>query len=168
MHTYGSILNFWAPMSLKFEVAAVLRALRHLQGGGYARLSDTTARRTIGELERAQTGVTLDKLAELAKALEFELPALVILCVSLQENASIKSVIESTTACLDRFASSGGLGLMRGEITEGVLLKRSRGKPRNNKVITEIHRLRAEGKNQSEAARELGIPRTTVRRHWSL
>lgn len=154
-------------MSLKFEVGAVIRALRQLQGGGYARLSDTTARRTIGELERAQTGVTLDKLAELSQALDFELPAFVILCVSLQENASIKSVIDSTTACLDRFGSSGGIDLMTSEMAEGVLLKRSRGKPRNEKVISEIHRLRSEGKNPSEAARELGIPRTTVRRHWN-
>ena len=70
MCSCGYILIFWGCMSLKIEVAAVLRALRQVQGGGYARLSERTARRTIGELERAQSGVTLDKLAELADAFE--------------------------------------------------------------------------------------------------
>ena len=153
-------------MSLKIEVAAVLRALRHLQGGGYARLSERTARRTIGELERAQSGVTLDKLAELADALEFDLPAFVVLCVSLQRDISPREVIQSTMACLDSFISAGGIDLVKNEITEGAIIKRPRGKPRNHQVVSEIQRLRADGKNQSEAARELGVPRSTVQRHW--
>jgi transcriptional regulator with XRE-family HTH domain len=153
-------------MSLKIEVAVVVRALRQLQGGGYARLSDSTQRRTISELERAKVGVTLDKLAELAQALEFDLPTFVVLCIALQRNVEPESVIDSTAECLGRFRSAGGIDLMRGEHVDGTLVKRSRGKPRNEHAVAEIHRLKAEGRNASEVARELGIPRSTVRDHW--
>jgi transcriptional regulator with XRE-family HTH domain len=166
MYTCGSILNFQAPMSLKFEVAAVLRALRQIQGGGYARLSDSTARRTIGELERAQTGVTLDKLAELAEALEFDLAAFVVLCLSVQRGIEPGAVIQSTAALIEVFTAAGGLELVRKELSDGQIVKRPRGKPRNNLAVAEIQRLKAEGKTQAEAGRELGMPRSTVQKHW--
>lgn len=153
-------------MSLKIEVAVVLRALRQLQGAGYAHLTDQAARRTIGELERANTGVTLDKLSLLAQVLGFDLPTFVVLCLSLQRGVTPETVIQSTAAHLDAFRMAGGIDLMRGEMADGTVVKRPRGKPRNHQTISDIHRLKAEGKNQSETARELGVPRSTVQKHW--
>ncbi|MGY2095713.1 helix-turn-helix domain-containing protein [Pseudomonas simiae] len=153
-------------MSLKIEVAAVLRVIRQLQGAGYAQLTDQAARRTIGELERANTGVTLDKLASVAQALEFDLPTFVVLCISLQRGIAPEAVIDSTVAHLGTFRMAGGLDLMQSEVADGAIVKRPRGKPRNTQAISEVHRLKAEGKNQSETARELKIPRSTVQKHW--
>lgn len=153
-------------MSLKIEAAAVLRAFRKLQGTGYVHLSDQAARRTVGELERANTGVTLDKLSSLAQALGFDLPTFVVLCVSIQRGVAPDVVIQSTAAHLEAFRAAGGIDLMHGEITDGEIVKRPRGKPRNYQTEAEIHRLKAEGKNQSEAARLLGVPRSTVQKHW--
>lgn len=153
-------------MSLRIEVAAVLRALRQLQGGGYAALTDQAARRTIGELERANTGVTVDKLQEVALALGFDLPTFIILCVSIQRNVEPESVMTSTGENLKNFRAAGGLDLLTTSVVDGSIVKRPRGKPRNNQAVSEIRRLKAQGKNQSEAARELGVPRSTVQKHW--
>ncbi|MDC7815654.1 Cro/Cl family transcriptional regulator [Pseudomonas sp. BLCC-B112] len=153
-------------MSLKNEVAAVLRALRHVHGAGYAHLSDHAARRTIGELERAGTGVTLDKLASVAQTLGFDLPTFVALCDSLQRGVEPEQVIGSMASQIEAFRAAGGIDLMQSEISDGVIVKRPRGKPRDHQAVAEIRRLKAEGRNQSEAARELGIPRSTVQTHW--
>lgn len=165
-HKRGHILPFWAPMSLKNEVAAVLRALRQVHGAGYAHLSDQAARRTIGELERASTGVTLDKLASVAQTLGFDLPTFVILCASLQRGVEPEQVIGSTASQIEAFRAAGGIDLMQSEISDGAIVKRPRGKPRDHQAVAEIRRLKAEGRNQSETARELGIPRSTVQAHW--
>ncbi|WP_143490884.1 helix-turn-helix domain-containing protein [Pseudomonas sp. Bc-h] len=99
-------------------------------------------------------------------ALEFDLAAFVVLCVSMQRGISPGAVIESTTTLIDGFSAAGGLELMRKALSDGEIVKRPRGKPRNDLVIAEIQRLKAEGKTQSEAGRVLGIPRSTVQKHW--
>ncbi|RJX60322.1 Cro/Cl family transcriptional regulator [Pseudomonas syringae pv. actinidiae] len=144
----------------------MLRALRQLHGAGYARMSDHTARRTIGELERASTGITIDKLASVAQTLDLDLATFVILCASLEKGVEPEEMIKSSANQVEAFRNAGGVDLMQSEISEGAVVKRPRGKPRNHLAVSQIHRLKAEGKNQSQAAKELGIPRSTVQKHW--
>ncbi|MFP3527491.1 helix-turn-helix transcriptional regulator, partial [Pantoea sp. SIMBA_072] len=66
-------------METRDAVAGVLRAVRKLQGLSHDDLADAAFRTYLGRLERGQSNATLEKLDELAAALEFDPVALIAL-----------------------------------------------------------------------------------------
>lgn len=90
-------------MSLKTEIAATLRAIREQKHVSYENLAGGSMRTTIGYLERAETGVTLDKLADIAHALDFNLVTLIALSVASQQNQDAQTVLQEATRELQTF-----------------------------------------------------------------
>ncbi|WP_122754757.1 Cro/Cl family transcriptional regulator [Pseudomonas viridiflava] len=153
-------------MSLKNEIAATLRAVRQQKQVSYENLGGGSMRTTIGYLERAEAGVTLDKLADIARALDFNLVALIALCVAHQKSLQAETVLEEATLELQRFLAAGGAELIQSQFEGGKLIQRVAGKPLKSQNRDAVLRLKGQGKTPAEAVKILGLPRTTVNRYW--
>jgi transcriptional regulator with XRE-family HTH domain len=153
-------------MSLKIEIAAALRGIRQQRQLSYENLAGGSLRTTIGYLERAEAGVTLDKLHEIAGVLDFDLVTLVALCVSLKDGQEPQAVLEAAMRELQTFAASGGTGLIQEQLEDGKLSPRAVGKPMKLRNQEAVLALKAQGKTPAEAIEILGLSRTTVNRYW--
>lgn len=153
-------------MSLKTEIAATLRAVREQRQVSYENLAGGSMRTTIGYLERAEAGVTLDKLADIAHALDFNLVTLIALCVATQHKQNAQTVLEEATRELQSFLGAGGAELIQSQIEGGKLVQRAAGKPLNARNREAVLALKAQGKTPAETIKTLGLSRTTVNRYW--
>lgn len=135
---------------------------------GYEDLADVSVRRSISSLEQAQVNVSVSKLAELAKALDFDFVALVAICVALSENTAPEKIIERSSNTLAEFSSQGGFVQLRSQLAEGKIKPRSPGKPANAKNIAAVTHLRSQGFSQAQISKELGLSKSTVSRYWRL
>ncbi|UST68624.1 resolvase [Pseudomonas moraviensis] len=153
---------------LNQEIAAAIRTIRSMKALGYEDLADVTVRRSISSLEQAQVNVSVGKLAELAKALDFDFVALITLCVALREDAPPEKIIERASNALAEFSSKGGIVQLRSQLTDGKVTPRSPGKPANARNIAAVKNLRSRGFSQAETSKELGLSKSTVNRYWKI
>ncbi|WP_233271481.1 helix-turn-helix domain-containing protein [Pseudomonas viridiflava] len=157
---------FWTAMTLTTELAATLRAIRQQRGLSYSELSDATFRTTLSLVERGKAGIRVGKLADLAAALDFDLTALIALCVAVERGESAQDVLTSAALELQRFTEAGGLALLQEQLKGSELAQRSSGQPVNVKNRQAVLELKAQGKTQSEIVRVLGLSRSSVQRYW--
>ncbi|MBI6766699.1 MULTISPECIES: helix-turn-helix domain-containing protein [Pseudomonas syringae group] len=155
-------------MALENELAATLRAIRKQRGLSYSELNEATFRTTLSLIERAKTGVSFSKLAELAKALDFDLIALVALCVALERGESAGDALATASQELAAFAEAGGIELQQAQMEGKKLAKRPAGMPPKIQNMQAVLKLKAQGKTQAEAVRLLGLSQSSVQRYWHL
>lgn len=153
-------------MSLKVELGAALRAIRQQRQLSYEHLAGGSLRTTVGQIERAQSGVSFDKLADIAQSLDFNLVALIALCVSTQQGVPAEKVLHQASVDLQDFLATGGAELIQSQLAEGKLVNRPSGPPVRVQNRTAVLALKAEGKTPTEAVRLLGLSRTSVNRYW--
>ena len=164
----GSILIFEDGWVLNHEIAAAIRTIRRMKGLAYEDLADVTVRRTISSLEQAQVNISIGKLDDLASALNFDLVALIALCVALREDVEPEQILQRASATLVEFTTQGGMSQLRSQLIGGKIVPRKPGKPSNGVNLASVIKLRARGLNQAEISRELGLSRSTVNRYWKL
>ena len=155
-------------MPLKTEIAATLRAIRQQRELSYDNLGDAAFRTTLSLLERGRSGVSIAKLTELAEALDFDPVAFLTLCVALQRGERFEDTLASAQKELQRFAEAGGIELLHQQMDGKNLARRSPGKPMRIQSLQAVQALKAQGKTQAEAVRELGLSHSTVQRYWHL
>ncbi len=153
---------------LNHEIAAAIRTIRSMKALGYEDLADVTVRRSISSLEQAQVNVSVSKLAELAKALDFDFVALVAICVALSEDTAPQKIVERASNTLAEFSSQGGFVQLRSQLSEGKIKPRNPGKPANAKNIAAVTHLRSRGFSQAQISKELRLAKSTVSRYWKL
>ena len=153
-------------MKLTVELAAVLRAIRKQRGLSYSELNDATSRTNLGLLERGKVAVRFGKLADLAAALDFDLTAMVALCISLERGESAQDVLTSAALELRRFQDAGGMELLQEQMTGSELTQRPSGKPAKTKNIQAVLELKAQGLTQADVIRLLGLSQSSVQRYW--
>lgn len=134
----------------------------------YEDLADVTVRRTISSLEQAQVNLSIGKLDDLAKALNFDFVALIALCVALREGAEPEQILKRASETLNAFSSQDGMAQLRSQMSDGKIVPRKPGKPTNDANLSSVIKLRARGFNQAEISRELGLSKSTVNRYWKL
>ena len=162
----GLILAFEDNRVLTDEVAAAIRTIRTKRGAGYEDLADVSVQRSISALEQGDVNITLAKLAELAQALEFDLVALLALCVSLQKSEPPEATLRRASAEIASFSSKGGIELLNTHIVDNKLVQRSRGKPGNTSNAAAVKKLKDAGYSQADAVKQLGLAKSTVHRYW--
>ena len=153
-------------MPLKTQIAATLRAIRQQRKLSYDNLGDAAFRTTLSLLERGKSGVSIAKLTELAEALDFDPVAFITLCVALQRDESFENTLASAQVELQRFAAAGGIELLHQQMDGKKLTRRSPGQPLRIQNLQAVQALKAKGKTQAEATRELGLSHSTVQRYW--
>ncbi|MEE4075171.1 helix-turn-helix transcriptional regulator [Pseudomonas viridiflava] len=153
-------------MALKNELAAALRAIREQRALSYSELNEATFRTTLSLIERGKTGISFSKLADLASALDFDLTALVALCVALERGEPPQDALTSAGEELKKFTEDGGLELLHAQMDGSALARRPAGKPAKKKNIQAVLELKAQGKTQAETVRLLGLSQSSVQRYW--
>ncbi|MFJ4588128.1 helix-turn-helix domain-containing protein [Pseudomonas moraviensis] len=153
-------------MSLTKQFAAAIRVIRRQRGIEYEDLADVSVRAHIGALEQGNANPSLDKLVNLAAALDFDPVALLAICVALRDGNTPDQALERAHAQLSDFKHVGGIKQLEGEYAGNELVKRRPGKPTNNENAEAVKRLKSEGISQAETCRILGLSKSTVHRYW--
>ena len=147
-------------------LAGALRAIRSLRGLHYGDLARSTSKSQLGDLETGKRTVTLDKLADLADALNIELTALVALTISIQRGEPCELTLARASSALLDFYEAGGHELVAEHYIDGRLQTRSTGKPKRTKDLEAVKAMKAAGLTQADAVGQLGLAKTTVHRYW--
>jgi transcriptional regulator with XRE-family HTH domain len=147
-------------MSLRKSYAAVVQLLRTQKGLSQAGLSGSVTQTHVSELEQGKSSATVDMSARLALALDVEAITLLALAVASHEKRSMREVLMAA------LAEAESLGLADTHLpTEPHVMAPSRVLEAKRKWLT-VQGLKAKGLSQGEAARQLGLPESTLRRLW--
>ncbi len=153
---------------LTHEIAAAIRTIRRMRALAYEDLADVTVRRSISSLEQAQVNVSVNKLAELANALNFDFVALLAICVALRDDQSPDEILKRASSAVAAFSIEGGMAHLHSQLFDGKVISRSPGKPANVRNMAAVAQLRAQGLKQTEICKTLGLSKSTVNRYWNL
>lgn len=154
-------------MHLKEALAGALRGARAHQGLDYEGLAGATHRTYVGMLEQARANATLEKLDEIADLLGIDLLTLVTLAKAAQCNEHPSDVLQRTARKVKDFESTGGWGLVEEQFSEGKLVKRSQGKPKQPLNAESVRALKAQGLDRKTISEKLGLARSTVQKYWN-
>lgn len=147
-------------MSLRKSYAAVVQLLRTQKGLSQAGLSGAVTQTHVSELEQGKSSATVDMSARLALALNVEPITLLALAVASHEKRSVREVL------LGSLAEAEALGLADTLLpSEPKVMSPSRELEAKRKWLA-VQDLKMEGLSQGEAARQLQIPESTLRRLW--
>lgn len=154
-------------MHLKDALAGALRGARAHQGLNYEDLAGATHRTYVGRLEQALANATLEKLDEIADYLGLDLLTMVTLAIAAQARELPSEALERTALRIKEFEMSGGWQLVEEQFSDGKLIKRSQGKPKQPLNADSIRALKAQGLDRKTIAERLGIARSTVQKYWN-
>ncbi|QXG47479.1 helix-turn-helix domain-containing protein [Pseudomonas viridiflava] len=154
-------------MLLKEALAGALRGARAHQGLSYDELAGATHRTYVGMLEQARANPTLEKLDEIAEYLGLDLLTMVALATAAQGDELPSDVLQRTALKVREFEATGGWGLVAEQFSNGKLIKRSQGKPKQPLNADAIRALKAQGFDRKTIAEKLGVARSTVQKYWN-
>ena len=147
-------------MSLRKSYAAVVQLLRTRKGLSQAKLAGSLTQAHVSELELGRSSATIEMSARLASALKVEPITLLALAAASHEKCTVRE------ALLAALAEAESLGLADTPLpTEPQVMAPSRVLEAKRKWLA-VQELKAKGLSQSEAAKHLGVPESTLRRLW--
>lgn len=147
-------------MSLRKSYAAVIQLLRTRKGLSQAKLAGSITQAHVSELELGRSSATIEMSARLASALKVEPITLLALAAASHEKCTVRE------ALLAALAEAESLGLADTPLpTEPQVMAPSRVLEAKRKWLA-VQELKAKGLSQSEAAKHLGVPESTLRRLW--
>ena len=147
-------------MSLRKSYAAVVQLLRTRKGLSQAKLAGSFTQAHVSELELGRSSATIEMSARLASALKVEPITLLALAAASHEKCTVRE------ALLSALAEAESLGLADTPLpTEPQVMAPSRVLEAKRKWLA-VQELKAKGLSQSEAAKHLGVPESTLRRLW--
>ncbi|MBA1193065.1 helix-turn-helix domain-containing protein [Pseudomonas entomophila] len=147
-------------MSLRQSYASVLRLLRTLKGMSQEDLAGSVTQANVSSLELAKSSATVDTTAKLADALGVEPLTLLAFVMANNENISARDALLASLHELDLL----GIGdSPLPPVTQPFKPKRVL---EAQKKLADVQDFKLRGYSQSETARELGIPESTLRRLW--
>lgn len=154
-------------MSLKPAFAAVLRSVRGAQHRTQENLADAASRTYLGKLENGASSITLDKLDELADALNLSPLTLLALTLSARDSEPPQDRLERACEEVRLIEDSVGMQAIHAQLVGGKLTKRRPNRPADLEKLTLVLACKAEGLTQAATARKLGLNTSTVQFLWS-
>ncbi|KPM58492.1 Fis family transcriptional regulator [Pseudomonas putida] len=152
---------------MKEELAATLRVIRQLKGARYEAISGAISPKHLSMIERGDTQPTLPTLLKLSESLGISVLTLLALCLAVRDQKLPDMEIEQAHHELGELAALGALEIIKANLPDGALTKRARGTKADAERVSAVQALKQQGKTQAEAARELGLPTSTVHRYWT-
>lgn len=150
------------------SLAAVLRLARASRGRSRDQLNAQAKiePRHLQRLENAKTGVTLEMLGSIAKALGYDPIALLIIASSYDVQTSVAERLVSIKKELAELDALRIASDLPNHFAEGELIAERAGRSLSEDVVREVLACRDEGLNQRKTAERLGIHQSTVSRIW--
>ena len=136
-------------------------------GAIHEELAGATHRTYVGKLEQARANATLEKLDEIADYLGLDLLTMVTLVIAAQGEELPSEALQRTALRIREFEMSGGWQLVEEQFSDGKLIKRSQGKPKQPLKAEYIRALKAQGFDRKTIAEKLGVARSTVQKYWN-
>ncbi|MBT2371312.1 helix-turn-helix domain-containing protein [Pseudomonas fluorescens] len=147
-------------MSLRRAYAAVLQLVRARRGLSQHDIAVTVTQSHISQLEALKTSATLEVSQELASALNLHPISFLTLVQAAQDQKSARDILEEALQELEAMAL----------LDEHLPLAPQKLRPPQTEDAAKkweaVQALKSKGHTQAEAVRMLGIPRSTVGRHW--
>ena len=147
-------------MSLRNSYAAVLQLLRTEQGLTQAEMSGAVSQTHVSHLELARGSVTLDAASEIAAALNVQPASMLILALASHERRSAREMLQD---CLTELE---GLGLADRQLPVEPKAMETTATVEARRKRLAVQDLKAKGLTQAQAAKELGMAESTLRRLW--
>lgn len=147
-------------MSVRTAFAVALKLLRTKRGLTQDDLSKKVDQSHVSRIENEKTSPSLEAIFELARVLELSPVALLALVCGAQGSQSAGDVLKNAEKDLQ------DIELLKASIP---LKIEDAPHPRVTaaaKMREEVQALKEKGFSQAEIARELGMAKTTVQRHW--
>lgn len=147
-------------MSVRIAFATALKLLRTKRGLTQHELSKNVAQSHVSQIENEKTSPSLDAIVELARVMNLSPVALMALACAAQDGLSAGDVLKIAEKDLQDMA------LLQDSIP---LYTEDAAHPRvaaAAKMREEVQALKEQGFSQAEIAKELGMAKTTVQRHW--
>lgn len=154
-------------MSLKPAFAAVLRSVRGAQHRTQENLADAASRTYLGKLENGASSVTLDKLDELADALNLSPITLLALTLSASDSKPPQEHLERACEEVRMIEESLGMQAIHAQLVSGSLSKRRPSRPADLEKLALVLACKAEGLTQAATARKLGFNSSTIQFLWN-
>ncbi|RJX74198.1 helix-turn-helix domain-containing protein [Pseudomonas sp. LS-2] len=147
-------------MALRESFGAVLQLLRTRKGLTQGDISKTVAQSHISQLESAKTSPTVEVSGELASALNVQPISLLVLALASCEGKTAReTLMESLSELQELGLADAALPSKSETMTTPAMAEAER----KRHVVQE---LKSKGLTQAQAARELGMAKTTLRRLW--
>lgn len=149
-------------MSIQDGFAAALRWIRVTKGLTQKDVSTTVAASHVSQLEAGKTSPTVKASAELALALGLSPCALLAAASASNSATTPRLVLAQAIEDLERLGLIDTVPPASAHGTESPHPTSARA----SATHSQVQALKAQGLTQVEVARDLGIPRSTVQRHW--
>ena len=147
-------------MSLRMAYAAVLQFVRTRRGLLQQDIAVQVTHSHVSQLEAVKTSPTLEANQDLASALSLNPVTLLTLVQASYEKKSAREILQIALQELEELAL----------LDEQLPAKPKKLRPprtvESEKKRAAVQRLKGEGFTQAEVVQMLGIPKTTVGRHW--
>lgn len=144
---------------LRHSLAAALRHVRRQQQVLLTDLEEGVTASHLSRVERAERGVTIEKLDEIARQLGVHPLSLLALAYSAEEATRPSDLLKQVSK--EVTALAGGSEPLIVDLEEGHSRVAAAAKRRED-----VQRLKDEGLTKAEVARALAISKQTVARHW--
>lgn len=149
-------------MSIQDGFAAALRWIRVAKGLNQKDLSTTVAASHVSQLEAGKTSPTVKVSGDLALALGLSPCALLATAAAADQGITPREVLNRAIEDLEHLGLVDTVPPASAESTNSPHPTSARAAATH----VQVQDLKAGGLTQMEVATELGIPRSTVQRHW--
>lgn len=147
-------------MSLRQSFAAVLQMLRLRKGIPQPAMTKHVNQQTVSKLELAKSSVSLETSYKLAAGLEIETVTLVALTIASHHQRTAREILLASLAEIEALELADAAIPVEPEPLIPLNISGAKEK------LLAVHELKAKGLSQVEAARQLGMPESTLRRLW--
>lgn len=148
-------------MSLRKAFAAALQLVRKRRGLFQQDIAGTVTQSHISQIEALKTSATLEVSQELASALSLHPISLLTLVHAAQDKKSAREILQTV------FEELEGMALLDESLPFEPKVLRQPQIENAERKWEAVQALKQKGHTQVEVMRMLGMPRSTVGRHWN-
>lgn len=149
-------------MSIQDGFAAALRWIRVTKGLTQKDVSTTVAASHVSQLEAGKTSPTVKVAGDLAVALGLSPAALLAAAAASDQGISPRAVLVQAIDDLERLGLIDTVAPASAQSTDSPHPTSARAAV----IRAQVQERKSQGLTQVEVARDLGVPRSTVQRHW--